>query len=630
MTPIDVAPFGMRLLVGLAAALLTWGGAAVAGWRLASLMMPWRPAEQRFGIGLALGYALTGSVVGLLALMHVANAAVVAIVPVLLALLDVRSAFAAALRVPQFIRRAIEYVRASDWSSRIAIAASGAAVLTACVAGALPAVWWDPIAYHLPVAAAALAHRTLAFDPAMTQSGFPLLGEAAALPAFAVAGSAGAALVTLGAGCALAIVCAVLAERLAIGSGALAAALVTTCPLWMWLAPSFYVDVPFALFAVGSVGIGLVGVVDRCASEDGGVLAAGALAGAAAAVKYPGLEIAIVSVALVAFAARRRNAIRSIWFFAAAAIIMAGGWYVRTALLTHDPLYPFLAARISDDPAIRSFADRYVEMTVNWCGGSGSLFDALALPWRMLTGDSAATYCGDVGYALRLGIVFFVAAPALARRTWPTIITAFTLTLAWFSGSRQDRFIIPALCLYAVVVAAGVMGAPERLRRTGSLVLVAVGLVAIVAQWTPSLIGIASNSVVPAYAYVSGAQSGDDYLAERLEFYRVDEWLRAHVPPNARVIALDDVRDYYYSRAIWGNPFYQPVIDIDWTAAPNVRYRQLADGESYIVVNANRFYIARTPTGVDWRALDGDVRAGLLKPMYSAGDVTVYKLAIGY
>lgn len=629
MTAVDVASFIYRLSAGSAASALTWSAAAAVGWRVATVCCAKMRAVERFAVGLALGYACVGTIVGALGLFHVAYGALAGAVPALLLAFNYRTVFAAARSSRRAIDGVRDHIRSSDWGARVAMGACVAAALTGLVAGALPAIWWDPLAYHLPIAAAALAHHTFAFDPAMTQSGFPLLGEAAALPAFALAGSAGAALVTLGAGCSLALLCGVFAEKLARGAGWLAAALVMTCPLWLWLAPSFYVDVPFALFSIASIGIALDAVANPATLETGGVFMAGALAGAAAAVKYPGLEIALVSACLVALARRSDAIVKSFAVYTGAAVAVAGGWYLRTAMLTHDPVYPFLTAHVGANESLRAFADRYVGMTLDWCGGSGSFADALALPWRMLSGDSAQAYCGDVGYALRLGVVFFIVAVVLVPRTWPTAVAAFALTLAWFEGSRQDRFVLPALCLYAMTAAVGAAAAPTRLRRTGAIVLVAVGLVAVAAEWTPSLIGIASNSIAPAFAYVAGTQGGDEYLTRRLEFFSADEWMHAHLPPGVGIAALDDVRDYY-EPAVWINPYYQPAVSVDWTQPPSSRYRALtALGIKYVVVNANKYYVDRTPTGVDWQALGDDVRTGWLRAVYSANDVTVFRIGSG-
>lgn len=621
----DAAPFLERASLGIAAAGLTWSAAALIGRRLAAVISSKASGGIELGERLALGYAAIGSIVAVLGSLNVAFPVIVAALPAIVVVLDARAAYAAARRIPEIVRIAVSAIRRADAVTLCAMLASGAAAITALVAGALPAVWWDPIAYHLPIAAAVLARGAFAFDPSLTQSAFPLLGEAAALPAYALAGSAGAALATLGAGIALAVVCARIAERFAPGAGWIAAALVLTCPLWLWLAPSFYVDIPFALFAIASIGIALRSFAQRRPLDSRSAAFAGVLAGAAAAVKYPGLLVGVVALVFVAAAAARANAMRSAASFVVGAIVVAAGWYVRTAVLTHDPVYPFLTDRLGSDPAVREFAARYVAMTVNWCGGGDTIADALYLPWRMLTGDVQA-YCGDPGYALRLGIVFFVFAVAAVRRSWPVGVVAFALTIVWFVGSRQDRFVIPALCAYAIVVAIGAATAPDRLRRVGAVLMIALGLVAVVAEWTPGLIGIASNSLVPAFAYIGGSQTGDAYLGERLEFYAADEWMRSHLPAIGRVAALDDVRDYY-APAVWANPYYQPVIELDWTAAPDARYRQLrARGIDYVVVNANKYYVARTPTGVDWPALADDVRSGVIKPIFSSGDVTVYRL----
>ena len=66
---------------------------------------------------------------------------------------------------------------------RAAAGAAASAWLTGLVAAVLPATWWDPIAYHLPLFAFALERHTFALQP-MVPSAFPQLADAAALPAF--------------------------------------------------------------------------------------------------------------------------------------------------------------------------------------------------------------------------------------------------------------------------------------------------------------------------------------------------------------------------------------------------------------------------------------------------------------
>lgn len=615
MNWLDAAPFLPRLVLGLAGGALVWWSAVDLGRRAFAAFRIAR--RHNDAIAAAMGYALVGSIVAVLGLVHLIWA------PVFVALFCVQFGIRwfRGRRFPRvFPSGALRRLRSLSLLDACAVAATGFAWVTGAIAAALPATWWDPIAYHLPIAARALAAHAFVIDPGMVQTFFPLLSEAAAVPAFAIGGSAGAAMATLGCGIVLALICGAWAERIAEGSGRLATALVSCSALWLWLAPSFYIDVPFAMFALGALAL-----PSRMASDDGDpgglAVAAGALAGAAAASKYPGLAIVVVGAVSAVAAARPGARLRVGIDFIAAAIAIAGGWYVRTMVPTGDPVFPFLTTHAAG--TIGDFARRYVAMTRSWCGGGSTLTDAISLPWRLMT--QPRSFCGDPGYALDLGAVFVLASFAAVRRVATVLIACAALAAFWFFSSQQLRFLVPAVCLYAIAAAVGTCSITPRLREVGQAALLALCVLGVGVNWIPNRTD-ASNSVAPAFAYVGGSQPGDEYLLERLEFYNAVAWLKANAGGRPAA-ALDDVRDYYFGPSTrWLNPNYQPLA-LDWTASSDVRYRRLTlTGYRYLIVNANPAFVARTPTGIDWRVLDEDVKRGVLRNRFAARGVTVYEL----
>jgi hypothetical protein len=354
-------------------------------------------------------------------------------------------------------------------------------------------------------------------------------------------------------------------------------------------------------------------------------LLCGVLAGAAAAVKYPGFAGAAVAAAVLLGVRAQRRPLAAV-AFGSAFLLLGAPWAIKNALVTGDPFYPLLSAYRAAPPTLAGFAHRYLDMTRSWCGGPATLADALALPWRMLV--DPRRYCGDPGYALRIGSVFFLFALGFWKRLAPLLLAMTALTALWFLESRQDRFLVAALCLYTSLMAIGAARLPQRLGHACAAVLAVLCAAAVAADWVPAMLFDASNPISPAYAYLSGRQSADGYLAERLESYDTARWARTHLAADARIIALDDVRDYYFAgRATWGNPFYQPVWQIDWRAPPSARYRRLAAaGYAYLTVNANGAYVRRTPTGVDWQVLARDIRLGVLKVLFSAHGVTLLRI----
>lgn len=571
----------------------------------------------RPAFGAAAGYALIGTCAGFLALLHALSFVSLTL------LLAVALGFAipTVRSWPARLRGVADGFRSASGLDKAAWLVTAAAWASAAIAAALPTVDWDPLAYHLPIAAAALAHGAFVFNPDLAQTGFPLLAEAAALPAFALAGSAGAAFATLGAGIALSLVAAAIAERVRPGSGPLTCALVAASSLWLWLAPAFYVDVPFALLALAALGLALT--LDDLDARGAALI--GLFAGAAAAVKYPGLEVAAIAFAIVAWRSSALNRVRSTAAVLGTMIAIAGGWYVRSFAFTGDPVYPFATRLLGRSADAQAFAARYASMTADWCGGHATIADFVLLPWRLLT--EPQMYCGDQGYALRLAAVLFAAAFFVPRARVFATLTIVLVTL-WFWTSRQWRFLTTALATYAIAAAAGLDALAERHRPMIVAALLVLAAASVVLNWLPQPGRDASNSLAPGFAYMTGAQSGDEYLGDRLEGYEAGAWALARLAPGARVASLDDVRSYYLGpAAIDLNPYYQSQWRLDWSAPSGQRYRALSSERvTYLIVNANRAYLARTPVDIDWAVLAADERAAAIRRVYEANDVVVYEL----
>src|SRR5579859_2742875 len=228
MNWLDAAPFSERFAFGLTGGALVWWAAIDLG--AASFSAIGLGDRARSPQSAALGYSLVGTAIGALGLFHAIWAWVV--VGLIVAGFVARCVREKrlALSMPSGPIGAFNKMPGLD---KTAIVVTGCAWLTGSVAAALPATWWDPLAYHLPILARAVQAHTFAVDPSMLQTSFVLLGEAAALPAFIVGGTAGAAFATLGAGIVLALLCARWSENVATGSGPVAMALVSCCALWI-------------------------------------------------------------------------------------------------------------------------------------------------------------------------------------------------------------------------------------------------------------------------------------------------------------------------------------------------------------------------------------------------------------
>jgi hypothetical protein len=633
--PLDLASFWVRLSCGLGGGVATWLFACDYGMMLTGRWLAGCAWSTRLAIAAPVGYALLGSGVGVLAACGLERAAVV----------ETLLAIALAARLPRYVRalrrlpallsRLPGFVSARDAGWQACLLVTLAAFVTACLSAALPAVWWDPIAYHLPLVASALANATMRFDPGMVQSGFPQLAEAAATPAYVLAGSAGAAFATLGCGVVCALQAAVIARSCAPGGrsvGLPAAMLVVSSGLWLWLAPSLYVDVPFAMFLLGAIIAAHEAALADTAVRPRFLLLAGILAGAAAAVKYSGLPAAVTVLGAAWWWSRARwgehsgrSWVQALVAFAAGACVVAAPWYLRTWLATGDPVYPFATAWLgSADPA-HDFARRYADMTRHWCGGGTSLADLAALPYRLLF--APRMFCGDPGVALQVATI--AAGVAVIACAWARRIVAWAAALVglWFFESQQWRFALAPVVSLASLAAAGTVLAGPRLRAPVLAALAILGAYGVVINWLPQTATAAPATLVPAFAYLHGAESAGAYLSQRVETFDAARWLAQRHIPGREILALDDVRDYYFPPGTrWGNDNYQAALTPDWSRSPAQRAAWLQRlGVRYVVVNANPAFVARTPAGIDWQVLAGDTRS-IFHRVFAAHGVAIYEL----
>jgi hypothetical protein len=633
--PLDLAPFWVRLSCGLGAGVATWLFACDYGIMLTGRRLAGCAWSTRLAIAAPVGYALLGSGVGVLAACGLERTAVV----------ETLLAIALGARLPRYVRalrelpasltRLTSFVRGQDRARQACAWVMLAAFVTACLSAALPAVWWDPIAYHLPLVASALANATMRFDPGMVQSGFPQLAEAAATPAYVLAGSAGAAFATLGCGVVCALQAAVIARACAPGDrsvGLPAAMLVVSSGLWLWLAPSLYVDVAFAMFLLGAIIAAHAAALGETAAIPRFWLLAGILAGAAAAVKYSGLPAAAIVFGAAWWWSRRRwgeNVGRS-WVqvlvpFVAGAGVVAAPWYLRTWLATGDPIYPFLTAWLRPAGPAHDFARRYADMTRHWCGGGTSLADLAALPYRLLF--TPRMFCGDPGVALQVATI--AAGVAVIVCAWARRIAAWAAALVglWFFESQQWRFALAPVFSLASLAAAGAVLVGPRLRAPVLAALAILGTYGVVINWLPQTATAAPATLVPAFAYLRGAESAAAYLSQRLETFDAARWFAQRHIPGREILALDDVRDYYFPPGTrWGNDNYQAALTPDWSGSPAQRAAWLQRlGVRYVVVNANPAFVGRTPTGVDWQMFVQDSRT-IFHRVFAAHGVVIYEL----
>ena len=309
----------------------------------------------------------------------------------------------------------------------------------------------------------------------------------------------------------------------------LAAAIFWAQPFTAWIATSTFVEPATTLF----VALAVWNLVEFTRSRSSAMLLlAGVFAGAAAGTKYYGAAAAVVVAVVGAVALRDRLTARIVAPAVGAALVVAAPWYVKNAVLTGDPLYPFLrgGANEAAHQTVLDSADNY--------GHGTSPIDLAVLPFRLL-GDAQAFDRGE--FMSPLPLLFAPVAllvPKGRRAIALALVGCAAFVVMWFYGVQHARYLLPTLPVLAVLAAVGIL----TLASTGRLARWITAAVCAGALASAAAITLVySAQFVPV---VLGRESRDTFLRQNTPYYEGLEWLNARAP-TAGGVALDHILVLY-------------------------------------------------------------------------------------
>jgi hypothetical protein len=313
-----------------------------------------------------------------------------------------------------------------------------------------------------------------------------------------------------------------LAYRLAGRTAALlAAAVFFAQPFMVWMATSTFVEPGLALalaLAIWNL------VVFALRGGTAPLVLAGAFAGGAAGIKYPGVAAAGLLALAAAVLLRRRLTLVRALAFALPAFAVALPWYVKNAVLTGNPIYPFVfggANAEATEAAFESF-ESY--------GHGESLVDLVLLPFRMLA-DAEPFDRGE--FISPLFLLFAPLALLVRRFRRPVAIVwlaGIAYTLSWFFGSQHARFLVPLMPAFAVLAAIGIVALASE-GRAGRLMATTVTGAALAAG-----VGVSAVYAAQFVPVAIGAESEREFLTENTSYFEGVDWMNRNLPPDARVV----------------------------------------------------------------------------------------------
>lgn len=343
-----------------------------------------------------------------------------------------------------------------------------------------------------------------------------------------------------------------LARELAGGSllaGAAGAALFALQGIVTWEASSAFVEPALTFFVVLAAWYAVRWLKAPSRLDAGWC---GIACGGAAGTKYLGLMAAAIVLVPLAVAASRRRRFGDAGLAGVLAFCCGGAWYVKNAVVTGNPVYPFFFGgkwwTATSQPVLDDLRDRY--------GVGHSPLRLILLPLELLLHGNAF----DRGQYVGTGIFLLALAALVVPRSRAVLVCvagAVVYTAAWFYFAPQARFLFPAL---AVLAAAGGAVVP-RLAAQGSksrVALLALA-VAIVGVWLVSSVAL-TRQLVPVAVGAEGRASAAQRLTgtyEALRAVRRDE-------PGTVAFAGYDLTFYYPGRAVQlGAPAFAPDVPRD-------------------------------------------------------------------
>jgi len=486
-----------------------------------------------------------------------------------------------------------------------------------------PEIKYDAVYYQLAMVREFLQQGSVAQLPNLFASNFPLVPQLVYASSVALSGALDSAkLVHLFIGCAVALAIFATGSQLhSRYAGVLGAILWLSVPLVLWEMSTAYVDLFSVLYVLLSVLATILWIERQHPSY---ALVAGVFCGLGLGIKITAAlpALSLGGAVLILFIRNRRGL--TTWIGAAGiAAVVGAPWYLRSYLLTGNPVFPFL------NSLFRSPQWELVDDTFNFANfGLGSApSDLLLSPFRLVTQSSRFGEMPDGA----LGLLPMIGAVALVggliardRRLAFLALSAAGASVLWFVSAQYGRYLLPILAIEAVLAATLLANLTRRVPRAAISTVSSVILVLSFAGY------LGTVAPVPGYVpwpVVLGEQDRGDYLNIALRHYAAYRWLSDHAPPSTQVLGVgySDWPIVYSDRRIFIGHMTQIGRQIRDARSPDEARRLLDQGNfSYVIVD----YF---PRAAPWQSYfvipSDDFVQRSLRIAYANNYVYVYQIA---
>jgi hypothetical protein len=428
----------------------------------------------------------------------------------------------------------------SPKSLRVLVIGAVALCAAANLLGSLaPPSFIDALIYHLYAPREYLSAGGIVELPAIWQTYQPQAVEMLYLLGLSLGGPTHAALLHAGLGLLSAAAAGAIAFRLAGSRAAILAAGIFYCTAMIaWESTSCFVELGTTAFGSLSLYAILRASEER---ESRWLFVAALFGGLAASCKLTAVLWPVFGGALLVYLWWRRGAgLRHTAYdlvrFGAVALLVVLPWYIRAAVWTGNPFYPFFTGVFGNN----DFNDSIWKI-MHAYGTEHTLSDALLAPWRLVT-HGALFERGE-----HLGALSVLLAPVIVWRArklgerQALLLCCLIFFSVWALSAQIARYLVPLQPLTAALVADALCDLWDRRPLHKAAALSAA---------IPALaVGLLSTIVYNAQfaKVVLGVESERDYLARTAWYYPAYRYVTDDLPPDAKVL-ISEGPTFYLER----------------------------------------------------------------------------------
>lgn len=431
-----------------------------------------------------------------------------------------------------------EKTRPRSWLETACLATIAVAMFLALLSALAPVTNWDAGVAHLALPSDYARAGRIAANPGNVYSGYPHLAHTLYAVAYFQGGEKPVVLLNwtfAGLACAAAYS---LGRRIAgRRCGYIAAALLASAPIFLDQAGGVSIDLAFTALATAALSALAAWFEER---KPGWLVLAAWLAGSACGVRHTGYLVCAL-LGFAALAGSRGARIRSAAVFTGVSMLAAAPWLIRSAVVTGNPVFPFLLswfpAPSIDHISVTGLAEH--ESVIKT--GGVSLISFLRFPYDLLVHpDRYDGWTKSPG-----GIVLILGVPGLLAggwRAWSLGAYSAAGGVCFYFFQRFARYLLPFFVPMMVVAAMLESRRPGLRKLTGAMLLVAFA-------YGLTLHAAAMHFKIPV---LLGMQTREEYLTERVERYPAFAYANQYLNDGSTVLSVDQ-RTYYLDMPAYQN-----------------------------------------------------------------------------